>query len=101
MPVWNVPPDQQILFEIINATGTLQIKQMSDVGSQHSTCWRPDIIICHGIVVLPNWGLYKKGHHFADDTFKCIFVTETFCILINISLKFVPKIEIDNNPALI
>ena len=36
----------------------------------------------------------------ADKIFKCIFVNEKFCILIRISLKFVPKGPIDNNQAL-
>ena len=38
---------------------------------------------------------------FADDIFKCIFVNEKFCILIKISLKFVPKSLIDNKAALV
>ena len=37
----------------------------------------------------------------ADDNFKCIFLNEKLCILIQISLKFVPKGPIDNNPALV
>ena len=37
----------------------------------------------------------QNGRHFADD----IFVNEKFCILIKISLRFVPKGPIDNNPA--
>ena len=37
----------------------------------------------------------------ADYIFRCIFVNEKFCILINISQKFVPKGPIDNNPALV
>ena len=43
------------------------------------------------------------GRHFVDDFFICIFVNEKFCISINISLslKFVPKGPIDNNPALV
>ena len=36
-----------------------------------------------------------------DDIFRSIFVSEDFCILIKISLKFVPKVPIDNNPALL
>ena len=44
--------------------------------------------------------LDKNGHHFIDDIFRCIFVNEKFCILIKISLKFVPKGSIDN-PALV
>ena len=35
------------------------------------------------------------------DIFKCIFLNEIFWILIKISLKFVPKGPIDNNPALV
>ena len=37
----------------------------------------------------------------ADDIFRCIFMNEKFCILIEISLKFVPKGLIDNIPALV
>ena len=43
----------------------------------------------------------QNGRHFADDIFSCIFVNEKFCILIKISLKFVPKGPIDNNPTLV
>ena len=43
----------------------------------------------------------QNGRHFADDIFRWIFVNEIFCILIKISLKFVPKDMIDNNPALV
>ena len=37
----------------------------------------------------------------ADDIFRWIFVKEKFCILIKNSLKFVPKVPIDNNLALV
>ena len=37
----------------------------------------------------------------ADDNFSCIFGNEKFGIFIKISLKFVPKGPIDNNPALV
>ena len=37
----------------------------------------------------------------ADDIFKYIFVNEKFYILINTSLKFVPKGQINNIPALV
>ena len=43
----------------------------------------------------------QNGRHFADVIFRCILVNEKFCILIKISLKFVPKGLIDNNPALV
>ena len=32
---------------------------------------------------------------------KCIFMNEKFCDLIKISLKFVPKVAINNIPALV
>ena len=32
----------------------------------------------------------QNGRLFAEDTFRCIFVNEKFCILTKISLKFVP-----------
>ena len=43
----------------------------------------------------------QNGHRFADDTFKRIFFNENVRISIKISLKFVPKGPIDNNPALV
>ena len=43
----------------------------------------------------------QNGRHFADDTFKPIFLNENIQILIKISLKFVPKVSINNNPALV
>ena len=46
----------------------------------------------------------SSGHnssHSADGTFKPIFIKENYCILIRISLKFVPKGPIDNKPVLV
>ena len=43
----------------------------------------------------------QNGRRFADDTFKRIFLYENVRILIKISLKFVPKGPINNNPALV
>ena len=43
----------------------------------------------------------QNGRHFADDTFKRIFMNENVRIFINISLKFVPKGLINNIPALV
>ena len=37
----------------------------------------------------------------ADDVFGCIFVNVKFCVLIEMSLKFVAKGPIDNDPALV
>ena len=43
----------------------------------------------------------QNGRRFADDTFKRIFLNENVRISINISLKFVPKVPINNIPALV
>ena len=43
----------------------------------------------------------QNCRRFADDTFKRIFLNENVRISIKISLKFVPKGPINNNPALV
>ena len=43
----------------------------------------------------------QNGRHFPHDIFKCIFLTENIWISLKISLKFVPKIWINNIPALV
>ena len=45
--------------------------------------------------------LRQNGCHFADDTFKHIFLNENVGISIKISLKFVPKGPINSIPALV
>ena len=43
----------------------------------------------------------QNGRHFADDIFKCIFLNENAGSLLKISLKFIPKVLINNIPALV
>ena len=43
----------------------------------------------------------QNGRRFADDTSKRMFLNENVWISIKISLKFVPKGPINNNPALV
>ena len=43
----------------------------------------------------------QKYRHFADDIFKCIFLNENVWISLQISLKLVPKVRINNIPALV
>ena len=43
----------------------------------------------------------QNGRNFADVIFKCIFLNENVWILIEISLKFVPKCPVNNIPALV
>ena len=43
----------------------------------------------------------KMATIFADDKIECIFLNENDRILIRISLKFVPRSPISNEPALV
>ena len=43
----------------------------------------------------------QNGHQFPDNIFKCIFLNENIWNLIKISLKFVPKVPVNNIPALV
>ena len=43
----------------------------------------------------------QDGRHFPDDIFKCIFLNENARISLKKSLKFVPKVRINNIPALV
>ena len=55
----------------------------------------------HAGYILTHLSLDKMAADLADDIFRCSFVNEKFCIWIKISVKFVPKSPIDNNPALV
>ena len=52
------------------------------------------------VVMLTHWGR-TNGRYFADDVFKCIFLNENVWILLKISLRFVPKVPINNIPVLV
>ena len=54
--------------------------------------------VIEGLTHLP---LDKMAAILVDDIFKCIFLNENDRILIQISLKFVPKGSIDNKSALV
>ena len=43
----------------------------------------------------------QNGRHFSDDIFICIFLNENVWISIKNSLKFVPRVRINNIPALV
>ena len=62
-------------------------------------------ILTHICVIRPQWVNSfcpgQNGRIFTDNIFRCIFMNAKFCILIKISLKFVPKCSIDNKPALV
>ena len=45
--------------------------------------------------------LRQNGRHYTDDIFECIFLNESVWISLEISLKFVPEVRINNIPALV
>ena len=45
--------------------------------------------------------LRQNGWHFPDNIFKCIFFTKNVSILLKISLKFVPNVQINNISTLV
>ena len=45
--------------------------------------------------------LDKIGRHLADDIFKCIFLNENDRTQIQLSMKYVPRSPINNEPALV
>ena len=52
-------------------------------------------------ILLTHLPLDKMAAILTDDIFKCIFLNENDRILIQISLQFVPRSSVDNNPALV
>ena len=65
--------------------------------------------VTHSFILLHDWTALaintlrprRNGQHFTDNIFKRIFFIENVWISIKISLKFVPKVRIDNIPALV
>ena len=62
-------------------------------------------LLMHICLTRPQWVNTSRprqnGRHLADDIFKCIFLNANVWIPIKISLKFVPKGQISNIPALV
>ena len=56
----------------------------------------PSSLQCFNQYHVITLGLRQNGRHFANTIFKVIFLNEKFCILIKISLIYVPKAPIDN-----
>ena len=63
----------------------------ANIASYRNSAWQ-------GLTNLP---LDKMAASLADDIFKCIFLNENNRIMIQISVKFVPRSPIDNKLALV
>ena len=67
-----------------------------------SSVWRNlDVRIASNLRPLNSSPHAQNGGHYADDIFRCSLFYEKFCILIKMSLKFVLKGLIINNPPLV
>ena len=59
----------------------------------------------HICVTRPQWvntlRPRQNGHHFTDDVFKWIFLNKNVWISFKVSLEFVPKVPVNNIPALV
>ena len=55
-----------------------------------------ELLLTSNHFFLNTWRPKQNGRHFADDIFKRIFLNENCCIVIKISLKFVPKCPINH-----
>ena len=69
-------------------------------------CWSTYITlcaawVCHQYHQVNTLRPRQNWRHFADDLFKCIFMNENARISLKFSLKFVPKVQINNIPALV
>ena len=68
-------------------------------------CVQHYVILDYGIMthscIYNTLRLRQDGHHFPDDIFKCILLNKDVLILLDISLKFVPKGQINYIPALV
>ena len=64
-------------------------------------CWSWEQYTKLYLIGVNTLGPRQHRRRFADDIFKCIFFNENSCVLIKISLKYVRKGPIDNNPALV
>ena len=79
---------------------------MTCPSKQQTITWTNDDLLHWYIYVTnPQWvntfRLRQNDQHFPDRIFKCTFLNENVWILINIAMKFVPEVRINNIPALV
>ena len=81
------------------------ILRVSGTRTQRIGCYVIDVIFPEDSDFSTSWvntlRPRQNVRHFPDDIFKCIFLDENEWISIKISLKFVPKVRINNTPALV
>ena len=82
---------------IHTCTAWLQVHHVSSQENNHTS----QVEVNYTLPVVNTLRPRQNGCHFPDDIFKCIFLNETVWISIQISLKFVLKVPINNIPALV
>ena len=65
------------------------------------TLWQAIRKVCYPGARLNTLRPRQNGRRFPDDIFKYIFLNENVLISLKISLKFIPKVRINNIPALV
>ena len=65
----------------------------------HLRRWCDNSVMAHRL--FNTLGSRQNGRHFANDILKYIFLNENIWILLQISLKFVPKVQVNNIAALV
>ena len=79
----------------------LSLSPLIDKAIYHNINQRKPRSFFHTCVAINTVRPRPNRRHFADDIFKCIFENENEWISHRISLKFVPKVRINNIPALV
>ena len=71
------------------------------VVSQLTNCFENLHRLGTGVPLVDSSPPQQIAANLADNIFKCIFINEKFSISIRISLKLVPRRQVDNRPALV
>ena len=76
--------------------------KLNDWKATVTRLWLPSATSTAGDLLLTlNTLRLRQNGHFTDVIFKCIFLNENVWILLKISLKSVPKVQINNIPTLV
>ena len=99
--VCRTPPDtvrrESLAWKASCRNSLMLSETMSDCASRTKLLFRSVTMYYMINILRPR----PKGHHFPDDIFKCIFLNGNVWIVIKISLKYVPKVSINNIQALV
>ena len=94
----------QVIFHRVWSNGLTRLQTLIVMSSciHGLTLWESLWVTEDGDIVLANiLRPRQNGQQSAVDSFNCIFLTENCCVLVKISLIFVPKGPVDNNLALV